>query len=419
MKFKVRQNELINALKIIKNSKAFTRSDDENSSNLLIKANKESNQVEFIASNLEIWAGAFLNEKIFSKEEDIKSLFSVDGDGKVFVNIYEFIDVMYTYPPNFIIEFETIEKMGGKEKKSKLLYLEASCVKGKKKTKKTGFLFREPKIFEETPPEETRENIGNIKVKDLFDAVNSVEFASGADDREKFLWGVQVELYKDGINAVATDRNRVCYYMGKTEKEDGITLCPFKAGFYTALKNLLETEPVDFEIGQRRTIIRQKGIQWHSFPNIVFGEKENMPDWRSLLEKFSQEDRVSIEIPKRVIIQSIDTALSASGGKFGMKMEFDSEAEEIKFSVKKIEIGGVINSMYEETEELLKNKFSFKESDREIKDGIIVSIESLKEIVSRSKGENIIFKVLDNKSPILISNDGNTNLGYICGVITE
>ena len=314
---------------------------------------------------------------------------------------------MFTYPSERIVNFttETVEK--GDRTDS---FLRVICERGKKeKVKKNGFLLKSPDNFEEKPADEEVKHI-SISAKKIYDAVNSVEFASGSNENEQHLWGVQIEIRNGEISACATDRERICYYdeIGATH-EDSIQFTPKKVALIASLKNMSLSAKLDLYVGEKRTRICQ-GNQEHIISNVVFSS-DAMPDWRSLAASISSEDRFSVKIDKDTILDCIKTATLSSGGKFGIKITFNTDEKKITFSIAKVEAGGVIRTDYEESDAMEDFEGSFNDS-------IMLTIDSLKDIVSRSSSDVITFRVSDPGKPIEVLNNKD-NFRYIASVVEQ
>jgi hypothetical protein len=107
MRFKIKQVPLKNALNVIRASKALNKSDGEDQSLIRIKVTKENGgAVNFLASNLGVWACSSVNSAMFGDNSDH---FSVEEEGEAFVDGVNFISLMATYPQDGVIEF-TLKK---------------------------------------------------------------------------------------------------------------------------------------------------------------------------------------------------------------------------------------------------------------------------------------------------------------------
>lgn len=417
MQFTVQQSVLANALKIIKDSKALGKADDPILSTMLIRCNQEEQKIEIIATSLNVWACSIIEPKMFD-EKDVQNVFQVAESGFVYLNGPEFIGVIDSYPAIHTINFTTEEK--NDKNNLKVNYLQATCVRGdKKRVKKNAFLLRTPQLFVERPTN-SEEKISTFKINGgkLSEAVNSVEFASGNDERQQHFWGVLMEIYGEEGNqevvAAATDSWRICFYEPQGLNREGldkaIQFCPIKTSFVAALKNMDIMKDVVVEVGHNKTYLTQEN-QWHIIPNVSFAN-ESKPEWRMIIQRnLSDESRKTIKIKKDVLMDSLKTAISATGGKYGISLDFNTTEEVVSFSVDKIEDGGVIKATYSETESLDKESY-----DGEIKTNVVLTIDSLKDIVSRSNGEIISFNVKDSSSPVYIHNELD-KFRYLTGVI--
>jgi len=403
MKFKVRQEELVEALNVIKNSKSFGKSSKGEVQSLFIKV--ENDKITFAAMNLLVWVKSFIFESDYDDVSNKDECFSVESNGSIFVNGEEFVNLTNTYQKGSILDIELNKDENGNK------YLTVICSnlkkKGRKKTSK--FLSVDPEYFEENPPEEERESVF-VSTGFLKKAVESVEFASSSNDDTQHLGGVQVEIYGDSdISAFATDRTKICWYdsKGYDRKEEYINVFnPVKASFVSALKTLKDSEETVINIGKRYTILEQKHAI-HGVPNVVIDddEKESMPDWRKIASSQNDSFKTIVKLPLDFILNCIKTANSTSCSKYGLRIHFDSKEQSVVVSFNTIEDGSVQGVLYEEVEPLPDGSFEGEEIDGDI----VIILDNIKDIMTKYSGENVIFKITDCfGTPIQIESAGES-----------
>ena len=414
MEFIVRKEEIENGLKVIKDSKALTKSMDDGVSSLLIEVDKESQTLKLISSNYHVWCIIDINKDMFKSYEDegisYEDFFLINESGSVFVDGNEFINVILGYPQSAVIKFTSEQK----DSSVSTFYLEAFTETKRGKKIRNSFLIRTPQFFEKDPPQEDNKKV-TISTEKIVKAVNAVEFVSGTNEKFKHLWGVQVEINNSNITAMSTDKKRICYFNPKVEgeynPEDTITFTPIKSPLVSALKSLDNNKDVDIYIGERKTILKQEW-QMHVLPNVLFTEDQTLPNWRGFVSKFNgEEDRVSVKTSKASIEGCVKRALLSSGGCLGIKIDFDTNNKQIEFSVQKVEESGLVQGKYSETEPLEEGQYS-----GELVQTVVISIDNLKDIISRSKSEIIDFRVKDSVSPVFILNT-EEDFGYITSTI--
>lgn len=399
MEFSIERPALEKALKIIKNSKSIGRSGEEDSCNLLIRVKKDPNEIEFLTNNMVNWSCSVINNDVLSKDyniENMESIFSVEEEGSSFVDVHEFIDIISTYPSNLKINFKTVVKKNKKEDSPENIFLEASWKSSddgeRKRKKKFGFLLKSPDYFEQKPQQEEQKSF-SINASRLIEAVDHVEFASGTDIKDQYLWGCQLEFQDEEIDACATNKQRICYYVesGKIKKlsENAHILCPKKIPLVAVLKNLDPSENVDISYGEKGSYLKQYN-QWHYIQNVIFTH-DHMPDWRLIASRIALEERSEIGVRKDFISECLKTASSASNGRYGIKIGFNSEGKRVSFSVETVALGGMVKSTYTEDESTV---FITGDIDR----SVVFPLENLRDFLSKVKGDVIVFRI-KNEDP--------------------
>lgn len=410
MHFEVRKKELEKALEIVKFSKALDNPKEEIQTSIFVECKKGSNNniINFTAADGGFWASSSIVE---SETAKVQKAGSAHVDGR------SFVEMISQIPEDKIIKFKLVKKDDGKDS-----FLESKYdMKKDKDEYELGFVLRDPQHFDEFPPQETRKSI-TVDVKQLREAINSVEFATSEDERKQGLWGCQVEIYKtkEGKNKIAacgTDKARMCWYDDNTDNlgEPSLIFYPIKAGFLSALKSLDPDQDVSIESGKevRHTIIKQE-TQWHAVPNVV--SPEDMPDWRSLTKQIKGNQKSLVKLEKDSMIHCISQAEKATGGKFGISIDIDTIGEDKKatFSLNRIESGSRIRLYMKRHLKLNESEFSGKE----IKETIILSIDSLKDILRKYDGDKVIFGISGSTSPIeILCNNEKQKFKYITSVI--
>ena len=398
MKFKVSQEDLLRSISVIKNSKALGKIEDEDGAAILIEAKKHKNDdvLSLTSTNVGIWSGSSIHsgKKEFKDEDDI-DLF-IENEGRFFLDGHYFINIINSLPPYGYLEFELNTKEEGE--KSHLVCSWKS--KKKKRSKKMrGITEVVPTFFEERPPREHREEV-SISTADLCEAVKGVEFASGTEETKQTLWGIQIEVYDDGIAACATDKTRICWYdkngYAKREKDPAVFI-PIKPCIVAILGSLNSSSPVHVEIGERYTIIKQND-QWHGLPNALQSGEDLMPDWREIIEKSIDSCKISVIVDKQILMDSVKAGTGTHCGKFGLRIDFDSENNEMKCSADEIEDGFKLISYGKDIDLLEDGAFS----GEPFIDGFTFSIDTLTDILSKYDGDKIEFKIQDKESPVQI-----------------
>jgi len=408
MKCIVPQKNLVSALKIIKNSKALDKVEIDKETAIRVKFYEAENKIEFIASNVGVWVISTIDLSDFSKKKNPEEFFSIEDGGEIFVEGKNFISLMETFSNDCIIKFES-NKIESSTK------LEASIHKSDRegKKKKIGVLsVIEPKFFEETPPEENRKKV-HVSAEVLIEAIKSVEFASDSDPARQYLWGVQIGIYDvDDITACATDTSRICYYDKKTKgrNENPVYVMPVKSSLVSAIKSFDPKHNVEINIGEKYTIMSQSN-QIHGIPNVVKVGNESMIDWMTIRKAFEERCKIHIDVPRKPLLECLKTAMLTSGGRYGVRLFFDSKAKELKFSAENLDMDSNITSYLTETEPLSDDAFN-----SETQDSITFSAEYLREIISKYKSDKIKFRIQGTDQTVIISDD-NEDFQYISTVI--
>lgn len=418
MKFHVRQNELQKALNIIKSSRALGKPDEELFSTIKIEAFKEGdkNRIRFTATTTIAWASASINEEHFEElfgDDSYKEIFDVEEYSTVYVDGHTLINVINGYPDNTILHFDVNKKKKGDDEISNLV---CECSRNnKKEKKKSTFLIKVPSFFQETPPDEDREEV-TLPAREFVDSVMSVEFTSSTDDKEREYWGVFIEVYGAEVAACATDKQRICWYdkEGLARDTDGgcFKLTPIKPMLVAAIKGLDAKKELKIERGEKFTILRQDD-RWHAIPNIIKtsqGDEDEEFDWRTISKGVHDAMEASVRIPRKTLKECAKLASSAGGGDFGIRIHFDTNNKTAHFTVEKIEGGGVSCS-HEEEIVLEDNQF-----DGELDETIILGIDSIAEIASRYNCDQVIFRVKDNDTPIEMISEKD-HFRFITGTI--
>ena len=420
MKFTVRQHELTKALSVIKNSAAMLKLSDSSSTIWLsIKTKKEEGGdiIEFLANNSSVWAGSSIDKNCFTDidEMQLKDNFNVEEDGIILVDSTSFLGKIFAYPKDAIMTFHVVSKKGKNDSEPGKFLQVVSQIGKKKKQVESGFLVKEDTHSEPKPRNEERKKITTQAGK-LFEAVKSVEFAAGTQREEQFLSGCKVEFYDNGddISTSATDRSRICWYDTKARQkreEEPVVVVPIKESFFSAIKNLDMADPVDILIGNEQTIIEQKH-QWHAVPNII--DAESLPDWRDVVKRLAEEDRMSLKLPKTDVLDFIKRALTESSSKFGIKLSFDAQEKLITLAIQKIGNDNVLYSYH-------KEKIWLDDEDccGDLKDTrILLTIENIRDIVSRYSSEKITFKIKDNSLPVEVLSEQD-KFEYITSTVQQ
>jgi len=404
MKFKTSSKELKSTLSVIKSSTSLSNSDkggdiSEDWNLLKIVAHSESGKVDFFSTNIGVWSGSTLDAE-------------VEESGEVFIDGPQFIKIIDTFDKESFLDFSA-EK--DKDKKETNLICKTKNPKNNKWIQKTGFLtVTSVGPFDENPPDEKREKI-TVSADELIKAVNAVEFSSDTNIIRQYLWGVQVEIFgKDDIAACATDKIRICWYDKKgadRDTEKAIIFIPIKSSFVSALKSINPKEDVDLEIGNKYTIIRQNE-KWHGVPNTVQTDTDKMPVWREIAKKLEQDLKTFFKISKKELEDCVRSALVSPCGKFGVKIGLSSKKKMIKLAIDSIEDGGIIKTSVEAGGKLDDDKIS----GEEIEGKFTLTIESLRDILSRCKSDEISIKIKDLNSPVIIL-DENEDFQYISSVV--
>ncbi|MCK9273304.1 hypothetical protein M0P65_07230 [Candidatus Gracilibacteria bacterium] len=417
MKFHVRQNEIQQALNIIKTSKALGKQDEELFSIIKIESFQENgkNRVRFTSANTIAWSSSTLNDEYFEElfgNDDYKEFFNVEECSTVFVDGHTLINVISGYPDNTIINFDIKKKKKGDDEVSNLV---CECSRNnKKEKKKSTFLVKIPSFFQETPPNEKRESI-TIPAREFVEAVSAVEFASSTDDKQREFWGVFIEIRNGEVCSCATDKLRICWYDKKGLSRDisgeCFKLVPIKATLVAALKGIDLKKDMTIECGEKFTILRQND-RWHAIPNIVKSTQSDGSsfDWRTIAKGIHDAMCASIRIPRKTLRECAKLASSA-GGEFGVRIHFDTKNKKTSFIVEKIEGGGGISCSHEEEILLEDNQF-----DGEVDEIIILTIDSISEISSRYNCDQVTFRIKNNDIPIEMLSEKD-NFRFITGTV--
>lgn len=398
MKFKIKQNKLIETLNPIKTSRALGKYGDEYTCSILIEANIEEGFLEIVAFNLVAWSSSRTHV-----EEDV---LSIEEGGITYLDGQEFISVISTYPKENYIEFTSEKNTNGD-----ISSLNASCVRGKR-TKKTIFPAKEPKSFERYPEKEDDEQVFAVLAKDLSESVMAVEYVSSFDDRKKYLWGVQIEVHENGIVTFASDLHRMCYCdkNGVLEGDPKIVIAPQKNPLLSIINSFSTDDIVSVKSGSKRTTLSSRGIS-HTIPNVTFSSEE-MPAWKEKVREIERGGEwVTVNVPKEDVLACIKTAQASASGKFGITIKFSYEEEAVEFSVTQIANDGYFTSSMQEKIPVDKTKFS-----RELNTEIILTIEGFRDAVSKLSGEEVSFLVKDNIHPIGIYSEKD-KFGFITVVV--
>lgn len=411
MKFSIRKEELEMALKVIKDSKALSKiNDDIGTSSIMIEVDSENKVLTLTSTNYHVWCIAKLDSSVFADyDAELSTFFNMEESGEVFVDGFDFINVISGYPQDSLIHFSTSQKNGDVETR----YLEGVVETKRGKKIKNSFMTRTPEFFQKDPPVEERQ-VHTVPAKALYEAVNAVEFVSGTEDGHKHLWGVQIEIYEDEIAAMATDKKRICYYdirgENRSDLDKGVHCVPIKLPLTSALKNLRMADTIDIHVGQKKTVLKQ-GWQTHVLPNVTFSNQK-LPDWREFAKKLnSDESRVNINLPKKSIDGCVKRAMLSSGGYYGIKIVVDTDSKQVEFSIQKVEESGIIQSKYSETEPLEEEQFSGR-----MVETVVLTTDNLKDIISKSKSDTITFRIKDAASPMQIMNNED-HFGYIASTV--
>jgi len=411
MKFKIRQNDLKNALNVIKGSKALGKIDEENGSVIRVSSSKSPNEISFLSSNIGVWAGASIPESLFEGIDSKDDLFGVDEEGSVFVDGNDFISMMSQYPTGAVIEFEAISGEGDAKT------FNAKCEDPSKKgrTRSSSFLVIDPPYFEENPPEEDREGV-KVVPSALSRAVRSVEFMTGQSETETHLWGVQLEIHgEDDISSCASDKARVVWYdkqgYDRSGSSDPKKLNPIKTSFVAAIKGLDQSLPATIKIGERYTIVEQEN-QWHGVPNAVVNDGDRLPEWRKLTSTLMENQQYSIEVSRQLLEDFIKTATSSSCGKYGISIHFDTEKEKVNLSINETKSGAVLRSTHQVEDSIPATDIT----GEHLNDGFVLSLDGFKEIVTKYKSDTVLFLIIDCHNAIQIV-DENADFRYITSVV--
>jgi len=417
MRFEVRKKELEDALEVVKFSKALDSPKEEIQTSILVKCKKENgnDSISFTAADGGFWASSSINQSDSNQGSEIIKVYE---DGSAHVDGRSFIEIISQIPEDKLIKFNLVKKENGKDS-----FLQSQFdIKKNKDEYELGFILRDPQHFDEFPPAEEREDPVSINAKQLQEAVNSVEFATSEDERKQGLWGCQIEIYKTKNNdkkiaTCGTDKARMCWYDEGTSNlgDPLIIFYPIKAGFLSALKSLDASQDVVIESGEnaRHTILKQKN-QWHAVPNVV--SAEDMPDWRVLTNQIENSQKALVKLEKGPMILCINIAEKATGGKFGISIDINTSDKEKQafFSLNRIESGSRIKLYMKRKLTLDKSEFS----GEDIKETVILSIDSLKDIIRRYSGNKVVFGISGSTAPIEILGDNkDQKFKYITSVI--
>jgi len=116
-------------------------------------------------------------------------------------------------------------------------------------------------------------------------------------------------------------------------------------------------------------------------------------------------------VPRKPFLECLKTAMLTSGGRYGVRLFFDSKAKELKFSAENLDMDSNITSYLTETEPLSDDAFN-----AETQDSITFSAEYLREIISKYKSDKIKFRIQGTDQTVIISDD-NEDFQYISTVI--
>lgn len=401
MKFKVNSKDLKDRLNIIKSAKSLAKPDDILHS--MVKINTENDKVSFLVNDGWGWSCSVLDKLVLGDSND----FCVEEEGTIFVDGHVFIGVCLSYPDDSVI---TLELDKNKSKKGSVLKVSSKI---KKKSKKTNsIVVQKPTNFIDEPVKENRESIV-VSTPKLKAPISIVEFASSRDPSKRQFWGVFTEIFdKEDIAAVATNKEKICWYDEKGLDRNTPakhSFCCNKEYYLSAIKSLNENDDTNVEIGRKFTILRQKN-QWHIVQNITKEEGDEDFDWRTICSNVESSLETEIKIPKDILNSCISTAKFVSQKTFGIVCDFDTENNKVIFNFESIETGGRQISGQDEIE-LEDDNFNKK-----VKTKIILSVDSMTDIIKRFKSEEVIFKIKDNDVPIIIKSN-NDNFTYITGTI--
>jgi hypothetical protein len=179
-----------------------------------------------------------------------------------------------------------------------------------------------------------------------------------------------------------------------------LCICPIKSGLVSVIKSLDKNEETEVEIGEKYTIFKQMH-QCHAVPNAIQSGSDKMPDWRSLTEKMDTECKTSIKVPKDDLINCVKSSNLATGGRFGIRIHFNTDKKEIGFSLNSVGDDTVIKSYHNETEPLEDNQISGDPID----DSLVVTIDDLKDVLNKFPSQMVTFKIKDTKSAIQITDE--------------
>jgi DNA polymerase III sliding clamp (beta) subunit (PCNA family) len=422
MKFQVRQNELEKALNRIKTSKALGRPEEENFSSILIQAKKENekNKIFFISSNTSAWASSVISQEYFEtiSGDDHEKYFSIEEEGEVFVDGHTLINIINAYPQGININFEVKtdkSKDGSEIIRNLVTSFSQKMPNGKNQKRTNKYLIKEPSYFSAQPPQEERKEI-KVSCKKFEDAILSVEFASSTDEKHRQLWGCFVEIHDDGdVSACATDKSKICWYdtegLDRPDSEKAFKINPIKTTLVAAIKSLDSSKELTIKSGEK-FIILQQDDQWHGIPtiNVISEASDSDFKWREISKNISDLQEVTFKIPRKTLAECVKTSTATLGSKYGMKINFNSEQKKVNFSVQKIEGGGIVNS--DELEMELDDSQIIGETNT----SIFLTIDSLKEVVTRYSSEDILVRLKDNDTPIEFISEKN-NFRYITATV--
>ena len=394
MKLKISRDDLCKALSVVKKSRAFGKIEGEETIPLLIRATDED--LSFITTNVGFWSRSKIDKDFFPDEEKVEDVFSIEKAGEFFVDGTHFIDHIEKYPKGAMITFGEEDRKSGKS-------LMVSCRNfGKKgRLKSTGFVAVKAKYFDEDPPKEERKEIEVDPIK-LIEAAESVEFVADFRETERHLWGVQLQIFsKEDIASCSANRLKICWfdkegYDRKDQKPLAIVI-PQRSGLSPVLKTLEKGEVCIFEIGNKYTIIRQKH-QWHAIPNAIQTSKDSMPDWRFLAKKIDNLVKATIKIPRSFLIDCIKSSNIATGGEFGIRMDFSTDEQKVNFSLNAVSDATMIKSFHNETEPLDKNNIE----GEPFNDGFVITIDDFGEMLNRCTGELVTFRINNSREAVQI-----------------
>lgn len=394
MKFTVESDEFIPLAKRISQAKAFDPA-HESLCAILLEATKDDDDkgsIKIISQDGAFWA---INSTGANVEEE----------GKAYVDGKTFIDVVKAYPEEAVLNFQTTD---GKSKKDTVL--QVSCKKTKGKAKKTKFNLVTVKHFDETPPKEKREE-AKVNAKSLKEAVTAVSFASGfvdPNDVDQFLCGCCIEIYKDDIIAITTDKKRICYHGDCESEEKPFVIVPVANYLVAVLPNFNPDEDVTIEAGTQYTIFKQKS-QSYGIPNAAI--PDSFPQWREIIKGKAKNYTAEIQISSSVLMNCVEISEKISGKDLGILVEYDTDEKTLVLSTSRLETGGMLRASHKETETLEKEQIVGT-----AKGEVLLPIGFFKDILKKFKNQDIKIKLGPSNNPIFIENS-ESDIKYLLATL--